>query len=331
VANTNIFNALDDAIRRQDSAVSGRVLLRLVALHDSLSEHQNALQDIDFDGFFVKLLAACDRPTRLRLARHWCGQDSPPRQALILLALDRDPTLSTFVINSCKSLTENDLLKIAQHGSSPHWLALADRTDLPAIVVDFLMIFADTKTRQRIKTNQNVHWSPPAENLFNRQKNPPISGKNGPRTSRNSGEKAVFPAYPGNRDPLPRRDALVLAVRLALHMPDQPTPSGKLLPALLTKDLARGHHARLLARLAMATHLSAEAVVRYFTATDARYFATILWALDLPQPLFERLFNVKQQAFPVEHIETLKVLSDNPLAVAQAQQALAFLSRSATA
>ena len=329
VAGTAILDALEQAIGTRNSAVSGRVLLRLVALHESLSEQQNTVQDIDFDGFFVKLLAASDRGTRMGLAQHWCGQKNPPKQALILLALDPDPSVATFVINSSKSLTENDLLQIAQRGTPTQWHALADRVDLTAIIVDFLMIFADSETRKRIKTNPFAHWSPPAENLFNRQKNLSVESENRvfseiePRQiDEKTPEKTLFPERL-----FPRRDALVLATRLALHTLDRPAPHAGLLPALLTNDLAQNHHARLLARLALAANLSAEAVVRSYTAKDARYFATILWALDIPKLLFDRLFGIKQQAFPLHTSENPAFLLEKPLTPEQARQALVFFSR----
>jgi len=51
VAETVILDALEEAIGTRDSAVSGRVLLRLVALQESLSAQPKTIQDIDFDGF----------------------------------------------------------------------------------------------------------------------------------------------------------------------------------------------------------------------------------------------------------------------------------------
>ena len=329
MASTVILDELEQAVRVQNSVVSGRVLRRLVALHDSLPPDIKTVQDIDFDSFFVKLLTVSDRGTRMGLAQHWCGQKNPPKQALILLALDPDPHVATLVINSAKSLTENDLLQIAQRGTSHQWHALADRPDLTAIIVDFMMVFADSETRARIKANPFAHWSPPAENLFNRQKNrlkasgKPVFSQTDPcEKTGSTAEKSYFP----NRL-FPRRDALVLATRLALHMLDRPTPPTNLLPALMTKDLAQNHHPRLLARLALATNLSAEAVVRSYTATDARYFATILWALDIPKLLFDRLFEVKQQAFPLDPPENPPSCLINPLTPAQAKQALVFFIR----
>jgi len=330
VAETVILDALEEAIGTRDSAVSGRVLLRLVALQESLSAQQKSLQDIDFDGFFVKLLAACDRATRLGLAQHWCGQIDPPKQALIVLALDPDPALATYVIHKAKSLTENDLLHIAQRGTAVQWHALADRTDLSALVVDFLMVFADSDTRTRLKSNPSAPWSEPAANLFNRENkvpiptvktvclrtNPPETAKQSPEQSLSGGPLSLFP----------RRDALLLATRLALHSLERPGPMKPMLPALLTHDLAQGHHARLLARLALATHLPAEAVLRCYSSGEARYFATLLWALDLPKGVFERLMALKQHNFPLQAADQLPHLLDHPLTPQQARQALVFFN-----
>ena len=332
MAGTVILDALEQAISTRNRMVSGRVLVRLVALHESLSPQASIVQHIDFDGFFVKLLAACDRGTRMGLAQHWCGQNTPPKQALILLALDSDPSIAAFVINTTKSLTENDLLQIAQRGAPPQWHALADRPDLSAIVVDFLMIFADSETRERIKANRFAHWSPPAENLFKWQKNPPVPPKNSVFSRKNPLKIGGIGAESGvassdSHNPLPRRDALELATRLALHMLDRPPPHARLLPALVTKDLAQNHHARLLARLALAANLSAEAVVRSFTAKDARYFATLLWALEIPKLLFDRLFALKLQAFPLHSSISPAFLLECPLSPVQARQALLFFNR----
>lgn len=326
-----ILDALEEAIGTRHSAVPGRVLLRLVALQESLSAHQKSLQDIDFDGFFVKLLAACDGGTRRGLAQHWCGQNTPPKQALIVLALDRDPALATYVIHTAKSLTENDLLYIAERGTPVQWHALAERADLSALVVDFLMIFADSATRTRLKSNPFAAWSAPAENLFNRankapipplktvcsQTNPPETAKKSPEPSLSNGPLSLFP----------RRDALLLATRLALHHLAQKQGVREMLPALLTRDLAEGHHARLLARLALAALLPAETVVRSYTSNEARYFATLLWALDLPQEVFDRLMVLKQHNFPLQAPDLVQHLLDHPLTPQQARQALLFLSR----
>ena len=338
-----VLDELERAIRTRDAGVPGRVLMRLVALHDSLDSPQNTLQDIDFDGFFVKLLTACDRGTRMRLAQHWCGQKNPPRQAMLLLALDRDPAIATFVINSAKSLTNNDLLEIAQRGTSTQWHALADRPALSAILVDFLMVFADEETRNRIKSNPFAHWSDPADSLFNRPNRPSIRETMPPIPETIDGiypetipQKTLFrdkTPYSETSAPDsagPRRAALELATRLALHMLDRPSPQPALLAALLTKDLARGHHARLLARLALAANISAEAVMRGFSANDSRAFATILWALGVPQILFERLMALKNEAFPQRGSQQAETSSEPqypPLTAEQARQALQFLTR----
>ena len=335
-----VLDELERAIKTRDEAVPGRVLMRLVALHESLESPQTVTEAIDFDGFFVKLLRACDRGTRMRLAQHWCGQKNPPRQAMLLLALDRDPAIATFVITSAKSLTNNDLLEIARRGSPPHWHALADRPELSAILVDFLMVFADEDTRSRIRSNPFADWSGAADSLFNRRDRPsiretisPVLGKKPPenlsiRASKTARpDKTVYPDYSALSDNLPRRDALELATRLALHMLERPAPPPALLAALLTKDLSRGHHARLLARLALATNLSAEAVIRGFAASNGRFFATILWALALPPVLFDRLIAFKNEAFPPDDHEAADRLTRQALTAAQARQALQFLTR----
>ena len=327
VASSVILDALAQAVSTQNTQVPGRVLVRLVALHESLSDPGHFNQFIDFDGFFVKLLDAADPQTRADLAQHWTFHPNPPKQALIRLALDPNPAIARSVIRYASSLSEEDWLTIAQKGQPPHWHALTERSDLPTIVVDFLMIFADSETRQRLKANHNTVWSDPAENLFNpppRIQQPKSSSDDRRPAPRAAGEKSDK-----NLDPapvFPRRDALLLATRLAFHS-EQPAPAAtKLLPALLTRDLAQDHHARMLSRLALAAGLSPEAVVRGFTAPDLRYFITLLWALDLPQVVIDRLIETKKRLFPIHHPAHLSWLLDHPMPSEQARQALQFFN-----
>jgi hypothetical protein len=340
VTGTAVLDALEQAMQACDAGVPGRVLLRLVALHDSLDAPEKTSQSIDFDSFFVKLLGAADRATRMLLAQHWGGQEAPPRQAMLLLALDRDPAIAAQLITRSKSLTDNDLLEIARRGSAPQWHALADRPALAPILVDFLMVFADEETRTRIKSNPFARWSGPADSLFNRPNRACVQTNNSSLSTdinRTEGlvrsfktvstDIAAYPHPSAPATPSPRRDALELATRLALHMLERPSPPKALLAALLTKDLARGHQARLLARLALAADLSAEGVMRGFTASDNRYFATLLWALDIPKVLFDRLIALKDAQFPPHDAHAAALLHRNPLTPAQARQALQFLTR----
>jgi hypothetical protein len=287
-------------------------LLRLVALYDSLSTAQKSDQAIDFDGFFVKLLKACDRTTRLLLAQHWSEQADPPRQALRQLAFDRDPAIAALVITSAKALTEQDLADIARLGDPTQRQALAHR----------LAACVDRGDRHR-------HSGTPPQNS---ETNSPVRETRGAEQAASPVEQSHVPTgldcpeQTPLSDACPRYNALNLATRLALHLLDRPAPEPALLAALLTQDLAQEHQARLLARLALATNLPTEAVTRSFTTSEARYFATLLWALDLPEILVDRLMAFKSESFPLKNPETLSALSDQRLTPAQARQALQFFA-----
>jgi len=140
----------------------------------------------------------------------------PPKQALIVLALDPDPALATYVIHKAKSLTENDLLHIAQRGTAVQWHALADRTDLSALVVDFLMVFADSETRTRLKSNPSAPWSEPAANLFNRENKVPIP------TVKTVCSRTNRPRRPNNRPNKAYPEGLYLCFRAAMRCCSQP-------------------------------------------------------------------------------------------------------------
>ena len=311
-----VLDELELTLRTRDRAVPGRVLLRLVALYDSLSAAQKSDQAIDFDGFFVRLLKACDRTTRLLLAQHWSAQTDPPRQALRQLAFDRDPAIAALVITSANSLTELDLSDIARQGGPTQRQALADR------LADRLPPCADRADKHRNS------GTPPR----NSETNSPVRATQGAEQAASPVEQSHVPTGVdcSEQTPLsaacPRYTALHLATRLALHLLDRPAPEPALLAALLTQDLAQDHQARLLARLALATNLPTEAVTRSFTTSEARYFATLLWALDLPEILVDRLMAFKAESFPLTYPDALKTLSDHRLTQAQARQALQFFA-----
>lgn len=307
-----VLDELELTLRTRDRAVPGRVLLRLVALYDSLSATQKSDQAIDFDGFFIRLLNACDRTTRLLLAQHWSEQTDPPRQALRQLAFDRDPAIAALVITSAKSLTEQDLSDIARLGDPTQRQALADRLTACSDHADRHR--NSGKTPQNSETNSPVRETKGAEQALS-----PVEQSHVP-TGLDCPEQTPLSAA------CPRYNALNLATRLALHLLDRPSPEPALLAALLTQDLAQEHQARLLARLALATNLPTEAVTRSFTTSEARYFATLLWALDLPEILCERLMAFKAESFPLTYPDALKTLSDHRLTQAQARQALQFFA-----
>lgn len=307
-----VLDELELTLRTRDRAVPGRVLLRLVALYDSLPAAQKSDQAIDFESFFVRLLKACDRTTRLLLAQHWSEQTDPPRQALRHLAFDRDPAIAALVITSAKALTEQDLSDISRQGNTAQRQALTERL---------------TTSVDRGDTHKNS-GTPPQ----NSETNSPVCATKGAEQAVSPTEQSHVPIGLDcpEQTPVsgacPRYNALNLATRLALHLLDRPAPEPALLAALLTQDLAQEHQARLLARLALATNLPTEAVTRSFTTNEARYFATVLWALDLPEILCERLMAFKAENFPLKHPETLSALSDHRLTPTQARQALQFFA-----
>jgi len=135
------------------------ILNRITDLFIYGAERYSADQILLFGDVMARLMRGMRREARAKLAERLAPVANAPANLIQLLALDHDATVARSVLARSQRLTERDLLLIAGSKTQPHLLALAQRAELSARVIDVLIARGDRDVLGAIVRNNSARFS----------------------------------------------------------------------------------------------------------------------------------------------------------------------------
>jgi uncharacterized protein (DUF2336 family) len=159
IASADLIAEVEGAARCGSPARRVQMLRQVTGLFlsdaDRLSEHQIGV----FDEVMVRLLEQVETQTLAHLSMTLADLPSAPKEATRRLACHKEASVAAPVLRNSQSLSEADLIEIANGCSQQHILAIANRTKLSEVLTDVVLTRADTNICRALARNPGARFS----------------------------------------------------------------------------------------------------------------------------------------------------------------------------
>jgi len=160
------INASNDFISELDRAIEGgsparrcQMLRQITSLFLAGADRLNETQVAVFDEVLTRLMACTEVQTLVRLSRTLADLQSAPKESIRRLARHEEALVAAPVLRGSDSLSERDLIEIADSRSQQHLLAISGRKRLSESLTDVLLTRCDTTACRLLATNAGARFS----------------------------------------------------------------------------------------------------------------------------------------------------------------------------
>jgi uncharacterized protein (DUF2336 family) len=160
-ASNDFISELDRAIEGGSPARRCQMLRQITSLFLAGADRLNESQVAVFDDVLTRLMACIEARTLAQLSRALADLQSAPKEAIRRLARHEEATVAAPVLRGSDSLSERDLIEIADSCSQQHLLAISGRKRLSETVTDALLKRCDTTACRLLATNAGARFSSP--------------------------------------------------------------------------------------------------------------------------------------------------------------------------
>src|SRR5258708_1534957 len=133
-ASTDFISELERAIEGGSPARRCQMLRQITNLFLAGAGRLNEPQVAVFDDVLTRLMACIEARTLAQLSRALADLHSAPKEAIRRLARHEEAMVAAPVLRGSDSLSERDLIEIADHSSQQHLLAISARKRLSEAV-----------------------------------------------------------------------------------------------------------------------------------------------------------------------------------------------------
>jgi uncharacterized protein (DUF2336 family) len=158
-ASNDFISELDRAIEGGSPARRCQMLRQITNLFLADADRLNEPQLAVFDDVLTRLMACIEARTLAQLSRALADLQSAPKEAIRRLARHEEPMVAAPVLRGSDSLSEHDLVEIADSSSQQHLLAISGRKHLSETVTDALLKRCDTTAGRLLATNAGARFS----------------------------------------------------------------------------------------------------------------------------------------------------------------------------
>jgi uncharacterized protein (DUF2336 family) len=159
IASADFIAEVEGAVRGGSPARRVQMLRQIMGLFlsdaDRLSEHQIGI----FDEVMVRLVEQVEPRTLAHLSMTLADLPSAPKEATRRLACHEEASIAAPVLRNSQSLSEVDLIEIANDCSQQHIFAIANRTKLSEALTDVVLARADTNVCRALARNPGTRFS----------------------------------------------------------------------------------------------------------------------------------------------------------------------------
>jgi uncharacterized protein (DUF2336 family) len=158
-AATELIVELDGAIK--DGSSSRRLQrLQQVTYLFLCSASQLGERQIDvFGEVLIRLIKGAEPEILAPLSMILCGLTSAPREVVRLLACHEEAIVAAPILRKAETLSNGDLLELANHRSQEHLLAISERKSLDEALTDALLKRSDIAVYRALASNLGARFS----------------------------------------------------------------------------------------------------------------------------------------------------------------------------
>ncbi len=160
-ASTDFISELERAIEGGSPARRCQMLRQITNLFLAGADRLNEPQVAVFDDVLTRLMACIEARTLAQLSRALADLHSAPKEAIRRLARHEEAMVAAPVLRGSDSLSERDLIEIADHSSQQHLLAISGRKRLSEAVTEAVLKRCDTTACRLLVTNAGARFSSP--------------------------------------------------------------------------------------------------------------------------------------------------------------------------
>jgi uncharacterized protein (DUF2336 family) len=158
-AHQSLMDELENAVRHGSREERMETLRRLTDLFliapQQLADEQIAL----FDDVLTHMIARVETRARAELARRLAPIDQAPNEVIRQLAYDEEIAVASPILSESTRITTADLVRIAEHKSPAHLLAIAGRSVVEQQVTDVLVTRGDRDVVHKLAANAGASFS----------------------------------------------------------------------------------------------------------------------------------------------------------------------------
>jgi uncharacterized protein (DUF2336 family) len=159
IAATELIVELDGAIRGGSSRRRMQMLQQVTHLFLASASQLGERQIDVFGDVLLRLIADAEPDMLAPLSMILCGQRSAPREVVRLLACHEEATVAAPVLRKSETLSDGDLVEIADRRSQQHLLAISERKSLDEALTDALLKRGDIAVYRTLAKNVSARFS----------------------------------------------------------------------------------------------------------------------------------------------------------------------------
>ena len=159
IAATELIVELDGAIKGSSSRRRLQMLQQVTHLF-LISASRLGERQIDVFGEVMSRLIDGAEPDMLApLSMILCGQTSAPKGVVHLLACHEEAIVAAPILRKAETLSNGDLIELANHRSQQHLLAISERKSLDEALTDALLKRGDIAVYRALASNLGARFS----------------------------------------------------------------------------------------------------------------------------------------------------------------------------
>lgn len=159
IAATELIVELDGAIRGGSSRRRMQMLQQVTHLFLASASQLGERQIDVFGDVLLRLIVDAEPDMLAPLSMILCGQRSAPQEVVRLLACHEEAAVAAPILRKSETLSEGDLVEIANHHSQQHLLAISERKTLDEALTDALLKRGDIAVYRALASNVGARFS----------------------------------------------------------------------------------------------------------------------------------------------------------------------------
>ena len=159
IAATELIVELEGAIRDGSSKRRVHILQQVTHLFLASASRLEERQIDVFGDVLLRLIEGAEPDMLAPLSMILCGQTSAPKEVVRLLACHEEAMVAAPILLKSETLSNGDLVEIANHRSQQHLLAISERKSLDEALTDALLKRGDIAVYRALARNVGARFS----------------------------------------------------------------------------------------------------------------------------------------------------------------------------